>query len=177
MPNHTEVQAKLIQVLRRNGDASGALEALKPVADDGWDNPQWYEWAWNRVPFWSPGEVDLGAPAIGVMRGVYQVETKDGNRYRWTLGRSAFRLSDPSATGLLLRLKADQARTTRVFCNGELLATIDVLPEWHVYQLAFSHPTGLETLIELETNTTVKSVDEPYARGIAVSEVKLTGVQ
>jgi 4-amino-4-deoxy-L-arabinose transferase-like glycosyltransferase len=173
MPDNTDVQAELIQVLRLRGEMAAARSALQPIVDAGWDNPQWYEWAWQRVPFAPHGEVDMRAPAVGVMRGVYPAVTEEGVPFRWTTNRAEFRLSQPDAKELTLRLRADQAKPVQAYMNGEFLQTIQVGPIWADYRLPLERPIDAQSVIELRVPAQVASVDEPYAHGVAVALVKL----
>ncbi|MGB8646319.1 MAG: glycosyltransferase family 39 protein [Anaerolineae bacterium] len=174
MKDNTEVQARLVQALRQQGDVAGAQAAAQAIADVGFDNSQWYEWAWTRVPYWPSGAVDPGAPAVGVMRGVYPVSQDAGVFYRWTLDRADFRVSQPGATQLALRLFADQPKPVQIWIDGQYLQTVTVTPAFSTYTLPLLHPASAQSLIELRSPATVTNVDSPYSRGVAVFQLALT---
>jgi hypothetical protein len=174
MPDNTDVQSELIQALRVHDNMPGARASLQPIANVGWDNPQWYEWAWNRVPFAPRGQVEIAEPAVGVMRGVYPVQEREGIPYRWTIDRADFRVLLPGARGVALRLRADQDKPVQVYVDREPLQTIQVGPTWSDYKLPLNQPTDGPIVIELRVPTQVVSVDEPYARGVAVARLQLT---
>lgn len=173
MPDNTDVQAKLIQLLRLRGDNSRATAALQPIVSVGWDNPQWYEWAWDRVPYAPTGKVDLAAPAVGVMRGVYPESTEDGRPIRWTTDRSDFRIAQPGANHLRLTLRADRPVTVQVYLDAILLQPIEVGIAWTDYDLSLEGPASAASIVELRAPAQVASVDEPYAHGVAVARVEL----
>ncbi len=172
MPNNTEVAAKLIAALRAS-DAGVTPAALEPIREDGGDDPQWYEWAWARVPYAPRGQVDLSAPAVGVMRGVYAPAEQDGTIFRWTLDRAQFRVSNAGANRLSLRLRADSAEPVEIFVDGELVQRVKVTFAWADYLIALKHPARAESLIELRAPIHLVSVDEPYPRGVAIAALKL----
>lgn len=173
MPDNTDVQAELIQVFRLKGEDEAALAAVQSIAEAGWDNPQWYEWAWSRVPFAPKSQVDMSAPAVGAMSGVYPVAGVDAVPFRWTIDRADFRVAAPGASTLTLTLRADNARSVQVFLDGEFLQTIQVTETWADYKMRLEKTAGDQSVIGLRTPARVAGINEPYARGVAVEAVKL----
>jgi 4-amino-4-deoxy-L-arabinose transferase-like glycosyltransferase len=172
-PQHLDVQAERISILRSRGDLASAHAAVQVVADDNRDNPQWYEWEWPRVPYWAAGHVPMGEPAVGVMRGVYPAASEEGTPFRWTLGRAQFRVANPGARFLILRIRADRDKGLHVLVDNEFLQDLAVTTTWAEYRLRLTKPAGPASLVELETQAQVVSVDEPYARGVAVAALEL----
>lgn len=170
---NTNAQAKCIALLRVQAREAEANAALADVAQMGWDNSQWYDWAWTRVPYFAVNRIEPSAPAVGVMRGVYAVDEANGVALRWTLQRAEFRVSLPNAQHLNLRLRADQDKNVDVYVNGEYLATLAVKSTWMDYSVALESPASAQTLVGLCAPTGVVSVDEPYARGVAVAAIEL----
>lgn len=173
MPDNTDAQAQLIQVLRMRGDLSGAAAQVNPVAEAGWDNLQWYEWGWERVPFSPRAELDMGAPAVGVLRGVYPATSESGMPVRWTIDRADFRVALPGANTLALRLRSNRAVGIQVSVDGYSVASLQVTPVWSEFLLPLPKPAGTASLIELKAPTLVESADDPYARGVQVAGVGL----
>ncbi len=75
---------------------------------------------------------------------------------------------------LVLRLRADQPKPVQVLVDGEYLQTVQVTTAWRDYTLSLTRPAGAQAVIELQTPPTVASVDEPYARGVAVALISLS---
>lgn len=172
-PKNTMVQAQRIALLRSLGKGVEANAAWREIAQTGWDNSQWYEWAWARVPFAPANEIDLPAPAVGAMHGVEATEQSDGTVYRWTLQRAEFRIARTGATRLFLRLRADERKNVDVFVDGVFVQTVAVSSPWNDFEIMLKKPAGTQTVVELRVPLTILNVNEPYPHGVAVAALAM----
>lgn len=172
---NTYVHTLLLDLYRRLEDPAGAERAMVAIDAVGWDNPQMYAWGWQNIPTRSAAALPLGAPAPGLMRGVYAVATDNDAPHRWTVDRAAFRFAVAEPERLLLRLRAPVAALpVTVWLNGELAATLVINDAWQTYRVAV--PTSVQTaavqVVELRSVPTVTSPAEPYPRAVAIEEMR-----
>lgn len=191
-PQNTYVQAQRVALYRHMGNEESMHQAMDAIAAFGWDNNQMYVWAWHNLPAYTGTRLDVGAPALGVMRGVYAAETDEdsGRIYRWTKGHAQVRFGTQQAqnggntvangkqsTQIGLVLKAHLPDTpVGVYYQHALIETVHVGTIWQQVTIPIDDSISLTaqgdagTLLELRSPTHVVRVDEPYPQGVALAE-------
>ncbi|NJL33504.1 MAG: hypothetical protein HC893_06170 [Chloroflexaceae bacterium] len=74
------VQLQRLDLLRRADDAAGAQAAMDAIAAVGWGNNTLYSWAWEHLPPYLPEQIDIAAPAPGVLRACTRPNTTNAGR-------------------------------------------------------------------------------------------------
>ncbi len=176
-PNNSYVHLQRFDLYRRFGLDAEAQAAMDAIADVGWNNNTLYDWAWQHMPAASGAQLAMGAPAPGMMRGVYPAEYHAGRAYRWTMGQAQLRFDAPQATMLVLELRAPRSATpVTVSYNGVDVALLRADTDWQTFAVPLpvvDAPLPEGQVVELRSPTTVSSLDEPYARGVALAAAQL----
>lgn len=172
-PTNTYTQARRYQVYRALGDAVRAREAADAIAATGWETNQLYAWAWNELPAPATPRLDVAAPALGALRGVYPMQQDGARAYRWTMAQADLRLALPGATVLVLEVRADRPGTPlEVSYGGQVVASLVVGTAWQRFQVALPAAGGEDT-VTLRSPARPASVNEPYPRGVALAQAWL----
>jgi hypothetical protein len=158
---------------------------MEAIAAVGWANNQLYDWAWGAIPATTGARLDVGAPAPGVMRGVYAPQQENGLSMRWTHTHAQIRFTQPGATRLWLVLRAPRPATpVQIHYQGEWLTTLEVTTTWQPFEVEIpppppgTRPSVDAQIVELRVPTVVRSTEQPYPRGVALAEAWLeTGEQ
>lgn len=172
-PTNTYAQARRYQVYRALGDTVRAREAVDAIRETGWETNQLYAWAWDALPAPATPRLDVAAPALGTLRGVYPARTDGAVAYRWTMSRADARLALPGARTLVLVVRADRPNTPlNVSYGGQTVASLVVGASWQRFQVALPASVQGDTLT-LWAPALPASVDEPYPRGVALADAWL----
>jgi 4-amino-4-deoxy-L-arabinose transferase-like glycosyltransferase len=176
-PQNTYVHAQRLDLYRHLDNAEQAQNAMHTIAAVGWNNNMLYRWAWDNLPAASGPMLDVGAPAPGIMRGVYAPERDEGRAFRWTMERAQLRFVAPEAERLLLELRAPRPATpVEVFYQGHHVADLQVGTDWQEVAIPLPASSALPTdvqVVELRAPTYVRSTAAPYPRGVALARVRL----
>lgn len=172
-PSNTYTQARRFEAYRALGDTARAQEASDAISASGWETNQLYAWAWDALPATPGSRLDVAAPALGTLRGVYPAQAEGERSFRWTMERADIRLALPGATTLVLVVRADRAGTPlEVSYGGQVVATLTAGTAWQRFQVALPAVAHGQTLT-LRSPARPASVDDPYPRGVALAEAWL----
>jgi tetratricopeptide (TPR) repeat protein len=188
-PQNSYVHANRLDLYRHMGDDAGARAAMDAIAAVGWDNNTLYAWAWEQLPAATGAQLDVAAPAPGLLRGVYAPEFAEGYTLRWTKEHTQVRFSAQEADRLLLLLRADVPTPVQVWYQGVRVASLQVGTRWATFAVLLPpenreprtenrelRTENLEPgagsqgsiVVELRAPTHVISTAEPYPRGVAL---------